>query len=151
MVQIMAWRRPGDKPLSESMMVSLPTHTCVAQPQWINCPSTFRNFKNMDRLLLTILVWIRVNGNVYICSGQLMWDSRAHLPIDISIVIPNKLKLRFVLTSIPAMWPLQYSHMTLIFLVSGDTGSIQTKHLKMVQNSGIEHQRDIRLIWIPCW
>ena len=25
MVQIMAWRRPGDKPLSEPMVVSLPT------------------------------------------------------------------------------------------------------------------------------
>ena len=35
-VQIMAWRRPGDKPLSEPMLVSLPTHICVTQPQWIN-------------------------------------------------------------------------------------------------------------------
>ena len=26
LVQIMAWRRPGDKPLSEAMMVSFPTH-----------------------------------------------------------------------------------------------------------------------------
>ena len=26
LVQIMAWRRPGDKPLSEAMMVSLTTH-----------------------------------------------------------------------------------------------------------------------------
>ena len=26
LVQIMAWRRPGDKPLSEAMMVSLLTH-----------------------------------------------------------------------------------------------------------------------------
>ena len=26
-VQIMAWRQPGDKPLSEEMMVSLLTHT----------------------------------------------------------------------------------------------------------------------------
>ena len=26
LVQIMAWRRPGDKPLSEPMMVSLLTH-----------------------------------------------------------------------------------------------------------------------------
>ena len=25
LVQIMAWRRPGDKPLSEPMMVNLPT------------------------------------------------------------------------------------------------------------------------------
>ena len=29
LVQIMAWRRPGDKPLSKPMMVSLPTHICV--------------------------------------------------------------------------------------------------------------------------
>ena len=35
MVQIMAWRRPGDKLLSEPMMVSLPTHICVARPQWV--------------------------------------------------------------------------------------------------------------------
>ena len=31
----MAWRRPGDKPLSEPMMVSLLTHICVAWPQWV--------------------------------------------------------------------------------------------------------------------
>ena len=31
LVQIMAWRRAGDKPLSEPMMVSLLTHIC-------NCP-----------------------------------------------------------------------------------------------------------------
>ena len=37
MVQIIAWRRPGDKPLSEPMVVSLPTHICVARPQWVNC------------------------------------------------------------------------------------------------------------------
>ena len=36
LIQIMAWRRPGDKPLSEPMMVSLPTHICVARPQWVN-------------------------------------------------------------------------------------------------------------------
>ena len=36
LVQIMAWRCPGDKPLSETMMVSLPTHICVTRPQWVN-------------------------------------------------------------------------------------------------------------------
>ena len=35
LVQIMAWRRSGDKPLSESMMVSLLTHICVTRPQWV--------------------------------------------------------------------------------------------------------------------
>ena len=34
LVQIMAWRPPGDKPLFEPMMVSLPTHICVTRPQW---------------------------------------------------------------------------------------------------------------------
>ena len=31
----MAWRRSGDKPLSEPMMVRLPTHICVTRPQWV--------------------------------------------------------------------------------------------------------------------
>ena len=40
LVQIMAWRRPGDKPLSEPMMVSLLTHICVTRPQWVNAGAT---------------------------------------------------------------------------------------------------------------
>ena len=35
LIQVMAWRRPGDKPLSKAMMVRLPTHICVTQPQWV--------------------------------------------------------------------------------------------------------------------
>ena len=35
LVQIMAWHRPGDKPLSEPIMVSLLTHICVTRPQWV--------------------------------------------------------------------------------------------------------------------
>ena len=35
LVQIMAWRRPGGKPLSEPMMVSLPTHIWVTRSQWV--------------------------------------------------------------------------------------------------------------------
>ena len=33
--QIMAWRRPGDKPLSEPMMAWSLTHICVTRPQWV--------------------------------------------------------------------------------------------------------------------
>ena len=33
LVQIMAWRRPDEKPLSEPMMVSLLTHICVTRPK----------------------------------------------------------------------------------------------------------------------
>ena len=35
LVQIMAWHRSGDKPLSEPMMVSLLTPICVIRPQWV--------------------------------------------------------------------------------------------------------------------
>ena len=35
LVQIMAWRRRGDKPLSEAMILNLPTHICVSRPQWV--------------------------------------------------------------------------------------------------------------------
>ena len=37
LLQITAWRRPGDKPLSESMMASLLTQICVTRPHWVNC------------------------------------------------------------------------------------------------------------------
>ena len=30
LAQIMAWRRPGDKPLSEAMLISLPMHICIS-------------------------------------------------------------------------------------------------------------------------
>ena len=47
-VQMMAWRRPGDKPLSEPMMVRLLTHICVtrlrcyirSQLVWVNRKGT---------------------------------------------------------------------------------------------------------------
>ena len=34
-VQIMACRLDGAKPLCEPMMVTLPTHICVTRPQWV--------------------------------------------------------------------------------------------------------------------
>ena len=35
LVQIMAWRLPGDTPLSEQMVVRLLMHICVSRPQWV--------------------------------------------------------------------------------------------------------------------
>ena len=49
LVQIMAWRRPGDKPLSEPMMVSLLTHICVTRPQWV------KNTK------IYAMLWVHIN------------------------------------------------------------------------------------------
>ena len=35
LVQVMAWRRPGDKPLIEPMVVRLLMHICVTRLQWV--------------------------------------------------------------------------------------------------------------------
>ena len=35
LVLIMDWCCPGDKPLSEPMMVSLTIHICITRPQWV--------------------------------------------------------------------------------------------------------------------
>ena len=52
LVQIMAWRRPGDKPLSEPMMIRLPTHICVTRPQWVNSPlSNFMQYMYHDDIV----------------------------------------------------------------------------------------------------
>ena len=57
LVQIMAWRRPGDKPLSEPMMVRLPTHICVNRPQWVNSPSfLFMDGHNTNFMDYTVVI-----------------------------------------------------------------------------------------------
>ena len=53
LVQIMAWHRPGDKPLSETMMVNLLTHICVTRPQWVNPAS-----KKETSLVLRMKKWL---------------------------------------------------------------------------------------------
>ena len=93
LVQIRAWRRPGDKPLSEPMMVSLTTHICATRPQWVDVGQyKGRSWKRVkecsySRQLLicfcvirhksVLLVVQRVNMHVYECVFQIkhaLWD-----------------------------------------------------------------------------
>ena len=68
LVQIMAWRRPGDKPLSEPMVVKLPMHLCVTRPQWVNslAPGGFDyslklvNFKLISMINISIFCEIAI-------------------------------------------------------------------------------------------
>ena len=60
LVQKMAWRRPGDKSLSEPMMVRLLVHIYVTQPQWVTIPGlfisafyTYRQVSNIRRTLVS--------------------------------------------------------------------------------------------------
>ena len=61
LLQILAWRRSGDKPLSEPMMVSLLTHICVTRPQWVKKPllTVGRNWslRSKQRCVSTVKAW----------------------------------------------------------------------------------------------
>ena len=50
LLQVMAWRRPGDKPLTEPMVVRLLMHICVTRPQWVKA---LHLFLSMDQQGLT--------------------------------------------------------------------------------------------------
>ena len=64
LVQIMAWRRPGDKPLSEPMMVRSTTHICVTRPQWVKVstwsifPSKYATLTLRSVLGMGVLNWV---------------------------------------------------------------------------------------------
>ena len=63
----MAWRRPGDKPLSEPRMECLLTHICVTRPQWVNIlelhlyPSLNSLHMLRPAIRLPLLCWLREN------------------------------------------------------------------------------------------
>ena len=71
--QIMAWRRPGDKLLSEAMMVSLLTHICVARPRWVNSVATGRCGSNLKSILSEHMQQIKFLGTT--CEIALRWMS----------------------------------------------------------------------------
>ena len=66
LVQITAWRRSGDKPLSEPMMVSLLMHICVTRPQWVKESRQYMLYKTY------LAVWSHAP-----CSG---WSSPVLTP-----------------------------------------------------------------------
>ena len=75
MVQIMAWRRIGDKPLSEPMMLSLLTHIRVTRPQW-------------DKQLTSMI-------NIYLLDENKLvhWLFSFYLPVALRRSLPCSLPL----------------------------------------------------------
>ena len=76
LVQVMAWRRPGDKPLSEPVMDSLPTHICVTRPQWVKSMMTQFFYAYMDGLVQERRNSIaNVLGFCLSCTNPLIWST----------------------------------------------------------------------------
>ena len=93
----MAWRRPGDKPLSGPMVVSLLTHICVTRPQWvkiINCTHVDQVMSELQ--ICNIHVWINVAFLLYLQSEfHLLGSSKIHDTIqnvNISLIIFKAIK-----------------------------------------------------------
>ena len=69
LVQIMAWRRPGDKP----MMVSSTTHICVTRPQWVNWlwNGTSINMADIKQNFCNF-AWTSLSFNRWACLSEVM-------------------------------------------------------------------------------
>ena len=92
LVHRMAWCRAGDKPVSESMTVSLLAHICATRPQWVlyrmqlkradisvcgTCHSALLTFKRVGRIpLLEHRPQLCQEFHVHY-SGDLLWGSPA--------------------------------------------------------------------------
>ena len=80
LIQIMAWRRPGDKPLSEPMIVSWQTHVCVTRPHWVNrwLQRNFQSGNNQVRIWCYIGI---IKNNIWCCKSW--WRNQLSLPKDL--------------------------------------------------------------------
>ena len=82
LVQIMAWRWPGDKPLSERMMVISPKHICVTWPQWVNGYFPSMNFHYcimiVDRHMKISNAYKLSDEMYFILSNLFLFRSTAH-------------------------------------------------------------------------
>ena len=65
LVLVMAWRQPGDKPLTEPMVVRLLMHICVTRPQWVNLIDLLLMVMHMPKVkfnpILTGHGWLNEN------------------------------------------------------------------------------------------
>ena len=89
----MAWHRPGDKPLSEPMRVSLLMHICVARLQWVN-----KSFlmEDMDLFIL--------RSQYHGCSVLMSWPHKE----------PGH-QQPWYWPSFPRIFPQQYTKITTVF------------------------------------
>ena len=62
--KIMAWRWPGNKPLTEPMMVSSLTHICVTRPQWVYFHSLAPQMKCIFSKLISPVDILRISCEI---------------------------------------------------------------------------------------
>ena len=81
LVQIMAWRRPGDEPSSEPMLVFVPTHICVTRPQWVNTLRPGQNDHNFADIFKCI--FLKMKMKMYKFLLRFHWSLFARVQLTI--------------------------------------------------------------------
>ena len=94
LVRIMAWCRPGDKPLSEPMMITLLMQICATQPQWDNAnQKTNNDDKYATPCLRSLLIGIIIDLDL---QGQTLFKTQFLPNSEITLVPKKYINIRFV-------------------------------------------------------
>ena len=78
LVQLMAWCRPGNRPLSETMMVNLLMHIWVSQPQWVK--QSCNDIQHVNWLPLLALLSPYPTTTLVMYLGGSKWNLLGILP-----------------------------------------------------------------------
>ena len=81
LVQILAWRRLGDKPLSEPIMIILLTHIYVTGPQWVkvklNYVANYTSIQDHSTILNAVQLVAQIthihNDTYYFTFSRTLW------------------------------------------------------------------------------
>ena len=100
LVQIMAWRHPGDKPISELMMACLLTHICVTRPHWVRFLNIILLLRHKHESLASIRHTVRtINSNigfeltVILCVVVVAWEAFVYSHSSLVLGYRNLLSL----------------------------------------------------------
>ena len=89
----MAWRRIGDKPLSEPMLLDPLTHICGTRGRWVNLMSMRLLIKDIHAFSMEMFFWYQSWYYLVIqisCIFREIWQSWLYLPCaQLSPCIPS--------------------------------------------------------------
>ena len=104
LVQIMAWRRPGDKRLSEPMMLSLLMHICITRPQWVKASDISEGHNELtlsvchvSMLITQALAWsmvIRVYCSIT-AEKPIHWHTSKNISVSLIFLLFNHKRILF--------------------------------------------------------
>ena len=106
----MAWHGPGDKPLSESMVVRSLTHICVTRPQWVNSlwlvdSIWWHRFGSTLIARIMAITWT----NVDVSSEEFCGTSFRAILQDVLMKLMRNICLEFILLELLPHLPMSWS------------------------------------------